>query len=60
MSEKDQKSAYMKMLIGMATDVLMGRGPTPKALISNLRTTADALEKMLPENCDEEGFIVGT
>jgi hypothetical protein len=50
-----ERSSYMKLLIGMATDELMGRGPTPKALISNLRTVADNLEKMLPNPCDEEG-----
>ena len=51
----EQKRKYMKLLIGMATDELMGRGCTPKAMISNLRAVADNLEKMLPDPCDDEG-----
>lgn len=46
---------YLRTLIGMATDTLLGRGPSPRALISNLRIVADHLEEMLPADCDEEG-----
>ncbi len=49
------KDEYMTLLIGMATDELLGRGPTPMAMVSNLRAISDHLEKMLPDSHDEEG-----
>ena len=54
---EEQKIRYMQTLMAMARDEIMGRGPTPKAMIANLRAIADNLERMLPEGCDEEGRV---
>jgi hypothetical protein len=38
---------YVRLLLSMATDYLMGNGPTQRAFIQNLRTIADHMESIL-------------
>jgi hypothetical protein len=38
---------YVRLLLSMATDYLMSRGPTQQAFIQSLRTIADHMEAIL-------------
>lgn len=39
---------YVDLLLGMATDEKLERGPTKAAFIQNLRLIADKMEELLP------------
>ena len=38
---------HIKLVASMASDAMLGRGPTPKAFISNLRLIATLMEEVL-------------
>lgn len=52
---KDERRGYIELLISLATADLLGKGATPRGMISNLRSIADALERMIPDGADSEG-----
>ena len=51
----DRRKEYLELIVSMGIDALTGSGPTPRAMIANLRMIADELEKMIPEGADEKG-----
>lgn len=44
----DKWQRYVQLVAGMATDAMLGRGPTPRAFVNNLRLIADQMEDLLP------------
>jgi len=51
----DDRRKYIELLISMALDDLQEAGPTPRAMVYNLRMIADELERMIPADADNEG-----
>ena len=49
LSPEESWLLYVRCVAGMATDELMGRGPTRKAFIENLRVIADQMEAVNSE-----------
>lgn len=39
---------YVRLVHSMATDALLGRGPTPEAFVGNLKLIARHMEELLP------------
>jgi len=44
---------FVKLLHGMATDELMGNGPTKGAFVGNLRIIANRMESLIPNTGNE-------
>jgi hypothetical protein len=44
---------FVKLLHGMATDDLMGNGPTKVAFVQNLRIIANRMESLIPNTGNE-------
>ena len=39
---------HVRLVASMATDTLLGKGPSTRGFIANLRLIADSMEKLLP------------
>ena len=44
---------YVQLVAGMATDMMLGMGPTPEAFVNNLRLIADQMEDLLPNTAGQ-------
>jgi hypothetical protein len=41
---------HVQLVASMATDTLLGKGPSTRGFIANLRMIADSMEKLLPND----------